>query len=89
MLLLGIVGCQQAQEQPAEQAETHMEETMPMDEQMTMMDPVCGMEVSPDTEWTAEYEGQMYYFCSEQCRDTFMENPMEYLEPMAEEGGDM
>jgi YHS domain-containing protein len=87
VLSLGIMGCQQAQEQPAEQAETEMHETMPMEEEMAMVDPVCGMEVTEDSEWTAEYEGETYYFCSETCRDEFMADPMKYTEQMMEEEG--
>lgn len=78
---LAVAGCQQAQETPpAEQAgETMMQEG---EEQMAMVDPVCGMEVSKDSEWTAEYEGETYYFCSEQCRDTFMAEPGTYMQQM-------
>ena len=94
-LLFGVFGCQQAQEQPAEQAETQMEETMPMEEEMAMVDPVWGMGVTEDWQWTAEYEGKTYYFCSESCRDEFMASPMEYMhdtehmEHMGGEGSDM
>jgi P-type Cu+ transporter len=44
------------------------------------IDPVCGMEVDPATaEWTFEFEGATYYFCSKGCRDDFMEDPTAYL----------
>ena len=78
-----IAGCQQAQEQPAEQASQTMTEDT--GEQMAMVDPVCGMKVTEDSEWTAEYEGETYYFCSEQCRDTFNEDPATYVAKMHEE----
>lgn len=42
-------------------------------------DPVCGMEVDErDAQHkglTAEFGGQIRFFCSEQCRDMFKENP--------------
>ena len=47
----------------------------------TVTDPVCGMQL--DTSQAAAqtvYEGQAYYFCSEECRKTFEENPKEFLE---------
>jgi YHS domain-containing protein len=44
------------------------------------IDPVCGMEVDPATaEWTHEFEGATYYFCSKGCRDDFAEDPTAYI----------
>jgi len=35
-------------------------------------DPVCGMEIDPQTAVdTREYEGQTYYFCSSSCVEQF------------------
>jgi len=82
MLALGVLGCQQAQETPAEQAETTIEEAV---EEAAVIDPVCGMEVTAESEWTAEYEGVTFYFCSEGCRDKFIEEPGKYLEALGEE----
>jgi Cu+-exporting ATPase len=84
VLALGVVGCQQAQETPAEQAEIEeaVEEVI---EEAALVDPVCGMEVTAESEWTAEYEGVTFYFCSEGCRDKFIEEPGKYLEAMGEE----
>jgi YHS domain-containing protein len=44
------------------------------------VDPVCKMEVD-DTEPVAraEYNGNTYVFCSEQCKTTFERNPTEYV----------
>ena len=36
-------------------------------------DPVCNMEVREDTAITAECNGETFYFCSEGCRDRFLE----------------
>lgn len=45
-----------------------------------MKDPVCNMEVSPDTAAASYvYEGETYYFCSEQCRDKFQHDPKAVL----------
>jgi Cu+-exporting ATPase len=43
-------------------------------------DPVCGMEFdSSQAEAQTTYKGQAYYFCSEECRRTFDENPKEFV----------
>ena len=85
MLALGILGCQQAQE-TAEQAETEVEAVVEeVTEEAPLMDPVCGMEVTAETEWTAEYDGVTFYFCNEGCRDAFVEEPGKYLEAKGEE----
>jgi Cu+-exporting ATPase len=49
------------------------------------MDPVCGGEVTMESEWTAEYEDVTFYFCCEECRDKFVEEPGKYLKEMGEE----
>lgn len=47
-------------------------------------DPVCGMEIeSSQAPAQTIYEDRGYYFCSEECKETFVENPEEY----AEQGG--
>jgi YHS domain-containing protein len=44
-------------------------------------DPVCGMEIdSSQAAAQTIYEGQAYYFCSEDCRRTFEENPKEFVQ---------
>ncbi len=46
----------------------------------TYADPVCGMEVIPETaEATSEHQGKSYYFCSAEDKETFDENPEEYV----------
>lgn len=46
----------------------------------TIQDPVCGMEVDPDTaEYRVEHEGQSYFFCSRGCRSTFLGDPDRYI----------
>lgn len=43
-------------------------------------DPVCGRDVNPvETEVQSERNGEMYYFCSIDCREKFEMNPRAYL----------
>lgn len=52
------------------------------------IDPVCGMEVDEKSaNWTMEYEGQTYYFCSPGCLNAFEEEPEKYLHEEKGEGG--
>ena len=47
-----------------------------------MIDPVCGMEVTPeDAAGSCRHEGQSYYFCNESCLERFQANPAEFLIP--------
>ena len=47
-----------------------------------IVDPVCGMFVSPGkSELVSFYNGEPYYFCAEGCRKAFEENPKRYLKP--------
>jgi len=42
-------------------------------------DPVCAMEVNPDTaEITSEYKGKTYFFCSAGCKKAFDDEPEKY-----------
>ncbi len=42
-------------------------------------DPVCGMTVDPKTTaWKSDDQGKTYYFCSEDCKATFDQNPAKY-----------
>ena len=51
---------------------------------MKVKDPVCGMMIEQgDAVATSDYEGKRYYFCSQDCKVEFDENPEDY----AGEGG--
>ena len=51
----------------------------------TVVDPVCGMSVDPETaKIKVLIDGQNYYFCAEGCRIAFEKNPAKYLEPECE-----
>jgi Cu+-exporting ATPase len=44
------------------------------------LDPVCGTEVNTmSAAVQCEYGGQAFYFCSEACRQRFLEAPERYL----------
>jgi YHS domain-containing protein len=45
---------------------------------MQKRDPVCGMMVDETTSYSESVGGQTYYFCSENCRQRFDENPTAY-----------
>jgi YHS domain-containing protein len=40
-------------------------------------DPNCGMPVTAGIEDTVHYNGKVYGFCSEQCKQAFLKNPTE------------
>ncbi len=44
-------------------------------------DPVCGMLVDPRSPrgGSAEYQGQLFYFCNPKCREKFVAKPLSYL----------
>jgi Cu+-exporting ATPase len=45
-----------------------------------VVDPVCGMQIeSGEAAGMAEFEGVVYYFCTEECRDKFMADPSGYV----------
>jgi Cu+-exporting ATPase len=45
-----------------------------------VLDPVCGMTISPDdAAGHVEHQGKTYYFCSQSCLDQFRANPETFL----------
>jgi len=47
---------------------------------MKHIDPVCGMEVDPQTAaGQSEYNGKTYYFCAPGCKASFDKDPGKYL----------
>jgi Cu+-exporting ATPase len=50
------------------------------DAMATVRDPVCGMDVEPESAaGSAEHEGKTYHFCSQGCLDRFREDPQRYV----------
>jgi P-type Cu+ transporter len=49
-----------------------------------VLDPVCGMTITPaDAVGHVDYKGKTYYFCAESCLERFRDNPEEFLNPAA------
>lgn len=47
-----------------------------------VIDPVCGMALSAGkANVLTTIKGQKYYFCAEDCRKVFEENPNKFLDP--------
>jgi Cu+-exporting ATPase len=43
-------------------------------------DPVCGMDLTYETaQARTEYNGDTYYFCSLDCKETFDKDPEKYI----------
>jgi YHS domain-containing protein len=54
------------------------------------IDPICGMEVDPQTaEYKSEYKGKTYYFCSLDCKRQFDQEPEMHLNPDFKRGSAM
>ena len=47
------------------------------------VDPVCGMTLKTTTAKSAVYDGQVYFFCSQACREKFEAAPANYFKPGA------
>lgn len=82
MLLLVLVlafslSCGQQADENMEQTEMEKTEEMAAN---TAIDPICEMKVNKDTaQYVAEHEGEKYYFCMEEHKVAFLENPETYL----------
>lgn len=51
----------------------------------TVTCPVSGKEIKKsEVKASYEYEGKMYYFCAEKCKEAFIENPEKYTQEKAE-----
>ena len=49
-------------------------------EDVVVVDPVCGMRISRSSAAASmDYRGHPYYFCSEDCRQRFAKEPMQYI----------
>ncbi len=44
------------------------------------LDPICDMEVDPNTaKWVSEYKGKKVYFCAPGCKKAFDNDPEKYF----------
>jgi YHS domain-containing protein len=49
-------------------------------EAVMAIDPVCGMDVNENNPPAkSTYDGKTYYFCSEECREDFEEEPEDFI----------
>jgi YHS domain-containing protein len=47
-------------------------------------DPVCGTKIDDKTtEFQTQFAGRKYYFCSDECRKEFEEQPEDFVETAA------
>ncbi len=52
----------------------------------TTIDPVCGMNIERDqAAGQSEFQGETYYFCSEECKHIFDQDPTVYVTEQAAE----
>ena len=51
-----------------------------------LLDPVCGMKVSRDSDHHRQHEGEDYFFCSNSCLQKFTADPEKYLAPAPQTG---
>ena len=87
-LLSSCSGEKKAESQQQTQAkETKKELNISTDMLTTETDVVCGMKLDNESiADTAIYNGQLYGFCSSDCKAKFKENPELYLSKLGEEG---
>ena len=54
---------------------------------MNAKDPVCGMEVEPDeAAGQSDYQGKTYYFCCNECKRKFDQNPQAFVKQTQKAG---
>jgi YHS domain-containing protein/mono/diheme cytochrome c family protein len=55
-----------------------------------VIDPVCGMKITPETAagGKVEYKGTTYYFCQDADREAFEKDPEKYVEKIKKEEGE-
>ncbi len=54
----------------------------------THRDPVCNMQVDEkNAAGQSDYQGQTYYFCSQNCKQKFDRNPQQYAKQGAQGAG--
>ena len=63
----------------APKVEVKEEKTQEEEAMATVKDPVCGMDIDPNTAAaTEDYQGKTYHFCSTVCHDKFKAEPEKY-----------
>ncbi len=68
------------QSQTAPVVEVEARDHRKEEEMATVEDPVCGMDIDPESAFATEvHEGTTYYFCSAVCHDKFAAEPNSYI----------
>ncbi|MGE0022216.1 MAG: heavy metal translocating P-type ATPase [Hyphomicrobium sp.] len=74
--------CCQHGAEPKHAAQAHHDHGAPDAGARAVKDPVCGMTVDPHTaKHHATHNGKTTYFCSARCREKFVANPGQYIDP--------
>ncbi len=60
------------------------ERSSPHEEAAVTTDPVCGMKIEDNhPKFELQFAGKKYFFCSEDCRKEFEEQPEQYIDTAA------
>ena len=81
----GHQGTQQGQSSQGRQQGTQQSQsTQGSQGTQQYLDPVCGMHVDPkEAADKSSYQGQTYYFCSQECRQEFDRSPQQFAKRTA------
>ena len=81
ILIFTTISCEKKEEIKVHQAsEQQMEAAKKIDVQVVnAQDPVCGMSTAEFLSDTIQYDGEVYGFCSETCKNEFAKNPDKFL----------
>lgn len=81
ILIFTIVSCEKKEEIKVHQVdEEQMQAVNKLDVKVVNAnDPVCGMSTAEFLSDTIQYNGEIYGFCSESCKNEFAKNPDKFL----------
>jgi YHS domain-containing protein len=81
VLIFTTVSCEKKEEIKVHQVnEEQMQTVNKLDVKVVNAnDPVCGMSTAEHLSDTIQYNGKIYGFCSETCKNEFAKNPEKYL----------
>lgn len=87
ILTIMAISCNQKEEQAKIEVHKADEQLMHGVHKMDVevendLDPVCGMKTAEHLSDTIQYQGKVYGFCSAGCKETFAENPENFLSKM-------
>lgn len=60
-----------------------LQEIDPYQQENLVTDPVCGMRINKTSAvGETQHQGKIYYFCVDECRRSFLEDPLRYVKPL-------